>query len=248
MPQMAAGCLSENWLLKELGSLHWDTLCNSLGLKSGEIADARGSRLYATFVRIRLELTKPLTAFLEGDELSLSITMLRFGQSTLQSTIEINSNGVGGAATLLSTFSVRATEGANTLTKSEPVGEYRDIPSVLVPPPFLSEYSSIRAQYGKRILDETSRACSSPYRINPFVDSNGANLLYFAAYQSIADFLALRSDECQMHTSVRDIFYFRNSELTDSIHRVALSPAESLLFRASDGTCIAFLSSTKDAA
>ena len=23
MPQMALGCLSENWLLKELGDLHW---------------------------------------------------------------------------------------------------------------------------------------------------------------------------------------------------------------------------------
>jgi probable biosynthetic protein (TIGR04098 family) len=48
MPQMALGFLSENWLLKELGDLHWDKLCNSLQRKSNDLVDSQGRRLYAT--------------------------------------------------------------------------------------------------------------------------------------------------------------------------------------------------------
>jgi probable biosynthetic protein (TIGR04098 family) len=42
MPQMALGYLSENWLLKELGDLHWDKLCSSLQRKSNDLVDSQG--------------------------------------------------------------------------------------------------------------------------------------------------------------------------------------------------------------
>src|SRR5947207_15582255 len=89
MPQMAVGCLSENWLLKELGSLHWDRLCASLNANSQSLKDSQGRRLYATFVRVRLDLDDNLAAFREGDELRLSIEMNRFGRSTILSNILI---------------------------------------------------------------------------------------------------------------------------------------------------------------
>src|SRR5215467_6215679 len=87
MPQMALGCLSENWLLKELGDLHWDRLCHSLRSKSSEITDSAGRRLYATFVRVRVSLERTLAAFTEGDELRLGIQITRFGRSSVLSTI-----------------------------------------------------------------------------------------------------------------------------------------------------------------
>ncbi len=245
MPQMAVGCLSENWLLKELGSLHWDTLCNSLRCESNELIDSRGHRLYATFVRIRLELEGALSKFREGDELRFDIEMQRFGRSTLQSTITITSSWATGIAILLSTFSVRTDSRNSSLVKSEPVGEYRDMPSALEAPMFLTEYSAIRAKHAKRNLQDITDRKSDSYPINPFTDSNGANLLYFAAYQSIADFLSL-PEAADLHTRRRDIFYFRNSELTDSICRYPLSSEECLLFRCSDGECIAFISTLKE--
>ena len=51
MPQMALGGLSESWLFKELGDIHWRLITRGLGTPSHEIADANGERLYATFTR-----------------------------------------------------------------------------------------------------------------------------------------------------------------------------------------------------
>lgn len=250
MPQMAVGCLSENWLLKELGSLHWDNLCASLNRKSNDISDSQGRRLYATFVRVRINLNDTLAAFTEGDELHLGVQMSRIGRSSVQSAITIESNASLGAATLLSTFSFRTEDNNTSLAKSEPAADFdASIPPVAEIPAFFSEYSVVRKQYGR--LRQTELPANT-YRINPFTDSNGANLLYFASYQSIHDYL---SSPAGFHTKSRDIYYFRNSELGDSIHRTAASDAvraddrievNDILFRSSDGDSIAFVSSVKE--
>ena len=97
------------------------------------------------------------------------------------------------------------------------------------------------------------------YHLNPFTDSNGANLLYFAAYQSMADLLTLRnhSDEVDVFMKQRDIYYFRNSDLTDAVYLEGLArtgtaaagrvDSQNLLFRASDGECLAYISTVKQA-
>ena len=257
MPQMALGYLSENWLLKELGDLHWDKLCSSLQRQSSDLVDSQGRRLYATFVRICVELDGTLKDFPEGDEMNFAIDMSRFGRSTVQSTIAIEGRHSSGKATLLTTFSVRTREDSNALMKSEPAGEYQDIDSASDVSPFLTEYSAIRSEYG-RSTGENQPKPSDVYRINPFTDSNGANLLYFAAYQSVADFLALRRypDEADLFMKQRDIHYFRNSDLKDAIYLEPLSRTRSdigrvdgqnLLFSASNSECLAYTSTIKEA-
>lgn len=258
MPQMALGSLSENWLLKELGDLHWESLCNSLGRSSSTLVDSQDRRLYATFVRIRLEFEDTLKGFPEGDEITFSADMTRFGRSTVQSDIAIEGRNSSGSATLLTTFSVRAREGSNALMKSEPVGEYREMEAASDLSSFFTEYSSIRSEYGR----STSRGEPPPdglYRVNPYTDSNGANLLYFAAYQSMADLLTLRrhSDAVDVFTKRRDICYFRNSDLADAVYLENLATtgtaaegmvdSQDLLFRASDGECLAYISTVKQA-
>jgi probable biosynthetic protein (TIGR04098 family) len=257
MPQMALGYLSENWLLKELGDLHWDKLCSSLQRKSSDLVDSQGRRLYATFVRICIELDGSLKDFPEGDEINFAIDMTRFGRSTVQSTIAIEGRQSSGNATLLTTFSVRTSEGSNALMKSEPAGEYQDIEAASDISPFLTEYSTIRSEYGRR-KGEHEPQPSDLYAINPYTDSNGANLLYFAAYQNISDFLTLKRypDESDVFMKRRDIYYFRNSDLTDAIYLEPVSrtgsvtermDSQNLLFSASDGSCLAYTTTIKEA-
>jgi probable biosynthetic protein (TIGR04098 family) len=250
MPQMALGYLSENWLLKELGSLHWDYLCSSMKTKSNEVLDSQGRRLYATFVRVRVTLEDNLSAFDEGDDLHMSVTMSRFGRSSAQSAVKFESNTSSGTAILLSTFSFRTAANNTALAKSEPRLDFDDsIRHLSDPPIFLTEYSAIRKQYGKMRCEDLSIPA---YRINPYSDSNGANLLYFASYQSIHDFLLPLTEYC---TKSRDIFYFKNCNLTDSVFRtpaVGLAQSEQqvesndILFRGSDGESIAFVSTLKE--
>src|SRR5262249_40970589 len=53
MPQMAISGLSEAWLFKEMGDIHWHLITRNLGTSSSQLRDGEGHRLYATFTRIR---------------------------------------------------------------------------------------------------------------------------------------------------------------------------------------------------
>jgi probable biosynthetic protein (TIGR04098 family) len=53
MPQLQWGGLSEHWLLKELGDMHWSLITAGLGTTSDKVTDSAGERLYAAFVRLR---------------------------------------------------------------------------------------------------------------------------------------------------------------------------------------------------
>ena len=67
------------------------------------------------------------------------------------------------------------------------------------------------------------------YQINPYLDLNGVNLLYFAAYPTINDvceasfFNEQHPDKIKEHwakeayTAARDIYYMNNCNLNDSI-------------------------------
>lgn len=255
MPQMALGCLSENWLLKELGDLHWECLCNALRRSSNDLVDSKDRRLYATFVRIRIDLEGTLRDFPEGDVIKFSNEMTRFGRSTVQSTISMTGGKSAGTATLLTTFSVRANEGSNALLKSEPAGEYTDLEPAAELSGFFKGYSDVRSEYGKS-RSENEPKSADLYHFNPYTDSNGANLLYFAAYQSMADLLTLRihSNEADAAMQSRDIYYFRNSDLGDSVYLQSLDrkldtsgrvEGRNLLFRASDGECLAYMTTAK---
>jgi probable biosynthetic protein (TIGR04098 family) len=242
MPQMALGSLSENWLLKELGDLHWESLCSSLGRSSSTLVDSQDRRLYATFVRICIELDDTLKGFPEGDEITFSAGMTRFGRSTVQSDVAIDGRSSSGRATLLTTFSVRAREGSNALMKSEPIGEYRDMEAASDLSSFFTDYSSVRSEYG-RYANQGEPTPDALYRVNPFTDSNGANLLYFAAYQSMVDLLTLRkhSDEVDVFT---DAVYLETLARTGSAAEGRVD-SQNLLFRASDSECLAYISTVK---
>ena len=62
MPQMAMEGLSESWLLKELGDMHWGMITAGLGSPSSSLKDGSGNRLYATFTRICYSLQPPFRA------------------------------------------------------------------------------------------------------------------------------------------------------------------------------------------
>ena len=79
MPQLCLEALSENWLFKEAGSMHWDLLCEGLGTSSSELKDDVGNRLYATFVRIRIDGNGNLSDFKENNPFEFKAELSRFG-------------------------------------------------------------------------------------------------------------------------------------------------------------------------
>lgn len=271
MPQMARGCLSEHWLFKELGDLHWALLAAGLGTPSGELKDNRGMRLYATFVRIQM-VHDPLSSFRENEKLSLQGALRRFGGSTYISQAGGSCAGKGLHAMLMTTFSARV-EGDNTaLLKSEPLVRHNGVPEYVWMPPFLRDYRLLR----KGLLEELLVSgipfsiagevlFEAEYDIHPYYEINGVGLLYFAAYPVISDvgearyFNQVAKEklcwEDRYSTTLRDVFYFANCNSGDRVvyrlhsydylegGKIRLS---SSLYRKSDGALMARLFTVKE--
>lgn len=212
MPQMARGCLSEHWLFKELGDLHWSLLAAGLGTPSGELTDDRGDRLYATFVRIQM-VHDPLHAFRENETLYLEGAIRRFGGSAYISRVEGTCAGKEVKATQMTTFSARVKGDNTTLLKSEPILRKGLLDGFSV--------AGIPFRLWGAVLFETG------YDIHPYYEINGVGLLYFAAYPVISDVCEARffNQELREHprweeryaTVIRDIFYFANCNSDDKV-------------------------------
>lgn len=261
MLQMANSALSESWLLKELGAMHWALLTKGLEQPTSSFRDETGNRLYATFVRIRYRTT-PLSSYRENAVLQLQAGIERFGKSTYLSKVKGSCDDNHLEAQLMTTFSVREGVDNEQVRKSNPLERVNHVPELAVTPLFLNEYRLLRkgflmeleSPFGAFALTDNSIwRCS--YAINPYYDVNGVGLLYFAAYPVIAD--KCLYDYCKAgafaailnwHTVYRDTFYFANCNPGDVIrfhlHTFEQMDAEHIkiaasLYRGSDGVLLA---------
>ncbi|MBR1275486.1 Pnap_2097 family protein [Bradyrhizobium sp. AUGA SZCCT0283] len=249
MPQMAMGGLSESWLLKELGDMHWSMITSGLGSESASLKDGSGNRLYATFTRIRYSFGKPLSAIGENSGLDLRGTICRFGAGTFISDIALGHDLAAGEARLMSNFSRRGETNNTSLQKGQPtIPPDCPIPEIALPP-FVLEYRD------RRVTKPEAPLFECEYEIIPFYDVNGVGLLYFASYPIISDICSLRysADIAKRSTISRDIYYFANADINDRlifrVHKSELSPSaldiETSLSRKSDGLLMAYVLTRK---
>ena len=179
MPQMALGGLSESWLLKEVGDVHWSVITRGLGMKSSRLTDAGGNRLYATFTRVQLSSTAPLAAYAENETITIDAKTSRYGAGMFFSDAAVQGDGRSAQVRVMSSFSKYGEAGANTsLLKGQPqIPDGCAIPDHADLPQFGHAYRSQRATALAPPLFECQ------YEIIPPHDINGVGLLYFAAYR-----------------------------------------------------------------
>ena len=273
MPQMALGGLSENWLFKETGDFHWHSLCTGLNEKSSSIEDEVGNRLYATFVRIRWESNTHLRGFLENEAIDMSSEMTRFGKGMYFSDLQIASErGKAIHMKLMTTFSFREHSDNSKLAKGQPASKNISIKEMPALPDFGEEYRSFRKGEIREVVlqdivfpVQDDSLWQMEYDIHPYIDLNGVNLLYFAAYPTISDYCEakyfnreyVQAGELwadKAFTCARDIFYMANCNLTETIifklhyfekisgNRVKISTS---LSRKSDGKVLAHIFTIK---
>lgn len=273
MPQMALTGLSESWFMKEIGDCHWHMLCEDLGLKSNEIFDESGNRLYATFIRIKFESTSSFTDYQENDVLDISGTMQRIGSNLYYSVIDITCDQKSITCHLATTFSTRENSSDNTkLTRGAPSGsddsvitKISDMPTHVLDIVRLKKNALKTMVVGNHSFDITDEVMFElPYKINPYTDINGVGLLYFASYPLVNDVCELEyfnnkkiSDThwaLNSSTMTRDVFYFGNCNIEDIISYRLNSfqmidhkqvAIESSLYRARDNALIAKLFTIK---
>ena len=273
MPHMVLGGLSEHWLFKELGDLHWEMVCDALRMESHNVLDELGNRLYATFVRVRWEGTNHLKSYRENEEIELNSKLSRFGKSMFFSNVSISNEEKTINSELMSTFSMRQSDNKSLLKGEPSIPPDSAVKEVAAMPPLGEEYRETRRGNQRSVLlggEEIRLANESlfeiDYELNPYHDVNGVNLLYFAAYPTINDFCeakyfqASRPDlvkklwAAEASTVARDVFYYGNCNLDDQlvfkvnscelVENNRVALATSL-FRKSDGQQIANIFTVK---
>jgi probable biosynthetic protein (TIGR04098 family) len=230
MPQMANSALSENWLLKEIGDIHWQLLSTGLEQKSSEFKDDMGNRLYATFIRINYSVS-PLNLFQENEIIHFTAEIKRFGNNTYLSMTDGVCNDKFIRASLMTSFSQRESSDNSKISKTNPQEKINNIEELTTTPEFLNEYRLLRKGLLNQI--QANNFCfrltdtiivSTRYTLNPYYDINGVGLLYFASYPIIADKCLhdfVNENDAKIkpeyHTVYRDIFYFSNCNSTDQV-------------------------------
>jgi len=254
MPQMAMGGLSESWLMRTLGDLHWRLIASALDTKAAAIRDGDGNRLVPVFTRIRFAATRPLAAWREGEALRLSASLSRLGSGLFFSRVEVaGEEDRRISADLMSSFAARGAEGGNLdlIRGQAKIPEGCRAALLEDMPPFGIGYQERRrAAADERILARAG------YEMMPQYDINGLGMLYCAAYPMIADIAQMRVQggagwAAATSTIERDIFYFANADCDDRLEwRLHSDPGgdgldtEASIVR-SDGTTIASLSTRK---
>lgn len=237
MPQMVPYGLSENWLLRHLGDVHWQIICDGLGRRSRDMIDVDGNRLYASFVRVCWTSTVPLSSYKESDTLTGSMAMVRFGDGVFISSARLaGSEGGAISAKMASVFTRREGATNDRLVASAPaLFDACPIPAVDFAPAFVEQHRLLKAvRLSEHSFMNTTFDTTSPtdeeieYETTGYYDFNGASLLYFASYPTIAEICASRSrfvaEQFGFERFVkrsapigRDIFYFGNANPGDRI-------------------------------
>jgi len=241
MPQMLFGGISERWITKEAGDVHWRLICRDLMTPSERIVDRQGERLYASFLRVRWEASHHLRSFSEGESLQLNASTSRFAERRYFSNLRFSAaDGRVIEMTLNSAFVSRASDN-KSLAKSAPRGiERARSPSAPKLPAFGEQYQLVKlrstsgqvlapgpfAVLAQEAFEWTDDVVfSTEYHINPYHDLNGVNLLYFASYHRIHDvcerlYLNQRPDllaspadwALQAAPVARDVFFYGNAD------------------------------------
>ncbi|MFR9729787.1 Pnap_2097 family protein [Saccharopolyspora sp. MS10] len=224
LPQLAAGGLSENWFLKDAGDLHWELLGALHGLPVTGLTDEDGERLLPAFVRVRLSAPDSLSCFAEGDEAELSGRIARLDAHSFAGDVRLTAGDRHVRARLLSVF-VRRSAG-NVLAPGVPVQQ----PVAAAGEPS-AEQRELHREFREAAPGGAGRGAAlhtRVHRLNPYVDVNGAGLLYFASYPHVAD----RCEREHLHgllgsgeadwaveaaTVERDVVYLGNCGIGDAV-------------------------------
>lgn len=263
MAELARGGLSETWLLKACGHRHWLLLAELLGLREPDFRDAEGHKTYATFTAVAVREAR-LDRVQENDRLGIDGAIGRVSRTQFRSLQQVRVRGRNVAEVeMVSVFLRRRVAGRNRSV-------VRALPVSLQPHGLAADEGGLVGQaYAMRNGSWTEHRgfrraealASREFHADPCpqTDFNGADFLYFASFQAFVDraeWSWFRHAEPLARTRRREIFYYGNIELGDTL-RVELCGLRQTpsgfahwcrIVRGSDGCPIAEAFSSRDQA
>lgn len=236
IPQMLYGRMSENWLLKELGDIHWEMISKGLGAPSDAIFDSNGERLYASFVRIQWSCQNNigLKSFVENDQTTIEscIEQYRTKMFLSNGTVKNVTRDSTLQTSMISIFSARKNDDNQNLVKGTPIQkEDSKVPLLQIIPKYVKAFFNVKNHISSLSNEEETSNKHSfydteftilaeplftrTYEVEPYDDINGVGLLYFASYPNI-------SDKCERHFFEEHIL-IENEKINWAIHATCIA-------------------------
>jgi len=206
--------LSEQWLMRRVGDLHWRLIADAMGQREATFTCAEGKPLYAAFCVSSIRLTDP-TAPRVGGVLDLSARLWRVGRARLVSEhmLYFERRQIGRIR-LVSTFVGRETAGSNRSI-------VRRMPRIMALPPEAPDSLAFFAARGARVAVALPKMQPSSWPAQrkaellpcPATDFNAVGLLYFPSFVALterADFE--KGGTYNRLLRSRDVIYIGNVE------------------------------------
>ncbi|WP_106793599.1 SDR family NAD(P)-dependent oxidoreductase [Aquimarina sp. Aq78] len=207
IPQMLWDGLSENWLMKELGDIHWKMISEGLKTESDKLVDSNGNRLYASFVRIKWESNSCLGEFSENEEVEINSYLSKYGNKMFFSNGQVTGLNKKMKTELMSVFSSRNSGNNQKLIKGTPLSvEHKNISDHNKLPKVAKDFFKVKSCFFQPEKEESNDIkeiilndslfdiyadvkplFQKKYQIDSYDDINGVGLLYFASYPKISD-------------------------------------------------------------
>lgn len=214
MAEMGYHGLSEQWLLRRAGDLHWRLIARAMGQKDAAFTCSAGEPLYAAFCATSINLTRSDLPRL-GATLTLAAELYRIGKGRLGSLqrIYVGYEEIGWVV-LISTFVGRTEPGNNRSI-------VRRAPKVLAIPPEAPRKVQRIAQRAANIArvavngrhDPLEKPVGRKVLPCPSTDFNAAGLLYFPSFSALAERASCEAGGTHLRTiESRHVLYLSNVE------------------------------------
>jgi len=210
MPHLGMVGLSEEWLLRHLGHIHWEMLEHATLQRSPAWADGGGRRLYASFVALEVSGSLLSTAR-EGDEARIECALERIGTSVYASRHQLTVAGRPDKACVeMVTIFVRRLDSVdNAIFERASDGPTiaRGPAPTRRPLSLLDDHRELR-----RIRASSPVMAQETYPLRAHEDFNAAGMVYFANYPRFVNRLLLAADSVVTARALRRrrCFYYGN--------------------------------------
>ncbi|WP_247221432.1 Pnap_2097 family protein [Shinella oryzae] len=214
MAEMGYHGISEQWLKRRAGDLHWRLIARAMGQRDAVFTCSEGEPLYAAFCATSLQLKRPHLPRL-GGEMTLAADLYRVGHGRLASLLRITVGcDIVGGMILVSTFVGRSEPGSNRSV-------VRRSPRALAMPPeaplAVRRFAEKASATAQDIRDDRLKlsGMSETQKVLPCpaTEFNAAGLLYFPSYSALADRALFQAGERQTNmVASRYVVYLGNVE------------------------------------
>ncbi|RGP38033.1 Pnap_2097 family protein [Pseudotabrizicola alkalilacus] len=234
--------LSEGWLLRHLGDVHWRQIADAMGQQAAVFHDTSGAPVYAAFCAISERIVRPERAR-PGAVLTIASRLRRLSPTRLISFHSLDIDGGSFAdVTLITAFIRHGETGGNAqIRRAQPLGQL-DLPMMEAGAD--DGFVEVAARlYREKVVDTPAPMVDvTPCPITEF---NAAGLLYCANYPALADRAewALWPAQAQGLLTMRKIVYLGNVDagapVTARLWRDPQRPTRHNVSLASQGRVIA---------